>query len=131
MNKKLNTILLIDDQPLNNAFHEWIIKKNDAAENVVSKESAFDGLKYLKENNNPKPDLILLDINMPGMNGWEFLEQYQRDFKDASVIVMLTTSDDPNDIEMAKKFPILADFKTKPLTKEMLNNIIETHCSKP
>ena len=119
--------MLIDDQDINNTFHEWVIKKNNAAENIISKESGLEGLDYLTNPQNPKPDLIFLDINMPGMSGWEFLEEYQKNVTGNSVVVMLTSSDDPKDIALAKNYPALSDFKTKPLTKEILSDIMEKY----
>ncbi len=124
--------MLVDDNKTDNFFHERVIRKANAAETVVVKESAEEALEYLKnKENNPvdHPDIILLDINMPGMNGWEFIEEYEKldkNFQSQMIVVMLTTSENPDDYEMAKKNNILADFKTKPLTVEMLKDIIAT-----
>lgn len=130
MNKKVNCILLIDDNPDDNYFHERVIKKNGAAEVVIAKESARKALDYLKEKSNHErlhPDLIFLDINMPGMNGWEFLEEYKKldkELQSKMVIVMLTTSDSPEDKAFAESQNLLADFHSKPLTKEILDKIL-------
>jgi CheY-like chemotaxis protein len=133
MSKKLNCILLVDDNPDDNFFHERVIKKTNAAEFVVAKQTGMDALNYLKSKKgkeNPHPDLIFLDINMPGMNGWEFLEEYRKldeEFKSKAIVVMLTTSDNPDDKDKAKTMKIASDFKTKPLTKEMLEEIINKY----
>ena len=131
---QLNCIMLIDDNKIDNFFHERVIKKADAAKTIVSVESGEEALDYLKKvNGNPRPDLIFLDINMPGMNGWEFLEQYKqldKSLQSGMVVVMLSTSQNPDDHEMAKTHGILSDFKTKPLTKEMLADILDTYRSK-
>lgn len=130
MNKKVNCIMLIDDNPDDNYFHERVIKKNGAAEVVIAKESAMKALDYLKEKSNHEqlhPDLIFLDINMPGMNGWEFLEEYKnlgKELQSKMVVVMLTTSDNPEDRVFAKTQSLLADFYSKPLTKEILDKIL-------
>lgn len=129
-NKKLNCIMLIDDNNDDNFYHERVIKKNSAAEQVVSIESGAEALEYLKDQTrqeNGHPDLIFLDINMPGMNGWEFLQEYEKldgSLRSKVVIVMLTTSDNPDDKIKAGNLGVLADFRTKPLTKEMLDEII-------
>ena len=128
--KKLNCILLIDDNPDDNFYHERIIRKSDVAHEVLAKTSAFEALSYLKntQTHAAPPDLILLDINMPGMNGWEFLMEYEKldlALKSKAVVVMLTTSQNPDDKRKAESMPVVSDFKTKPLSKESLEEIIE------
>jgi CheY-like chemotaxis protein len=131
--KKLNCIMLIDDNRDDNFFHERVIKKNNAAEVVIAMQSAKEALDYLifrKENNTPHPDLIFLDINMPGMNGWEFLHEYNRldkQLQSRAVVIMLTTSENPDDHMKAKGINVVSDFKTKPLTIEMLEEVIEKY----
>ena len=122
--------MLVDDNSDDNFYHERVIRKNNAADRVVSIESAREAIDYLKNKNDHEdahPDLIFLDINMPGMNGWEFVEEYKKldkELRSKAVIVMLTTSDNPDDVAKAKTHEVLADFRTKPLTKEMLGEII-------
>jgi len=129
---QLNCIMLIDDNKLDNFYHERVIRKHNAAKNVVVKESGEDALLYLRnKSSNPAdmhPELIFLDINMPGMNGWEFIEEYKKldaAFQSKMVVVMLTTSENPDDVEKAKANGVLFAFKTKPLTIEMLNEIMQ------
>jgi CheY-like chemotaxis protein len=77
-----------------------------------------------------QPELIFLDINMPGMNGWEFLEHYKQlpeGLQNAMIVVMLTTSENPDDKARAATQGMLADFKSKPLTKEMLEEVINKY----
>lgn len=132
-NQKLNCIMLIDDNNDDNFYHERVIKKNDAADQVVSIESGTEALEYLKDRKRQEeghPDLIFLDINMPGMNGWEFIEEYKKldeGLRSKVVVIMLTTSDNPDDKIKAGDIGVLADFRTKPLTKEMLNEIISKY----
>lgn len=125
--------MLIDDNKDDNFFHERVIKKNNSADVVVTKQSGMAALEYLKnkENNeSPHPDLIFLDINMPGLNGWEFLAEYDKldkELQSKIVIVMLTTSENPDDKEKALALNVLADFRIKPISKNMLNEIIEKY----
>ncbi|SRR5258706_3682115 len=129
-NKKLDCIMLIDDNNDDNFYHERVIRKNNSANTVISIESGVEALEYLKnrkDHPDAHPDLIFLDINMPGMNGWEFIEEYKKlddELRCKAVVVMLTTSDNPDDKDKAKNLGILGDFKTKPLTKEMLHEVI-------
>lgn len=130
MNGKVNCIMLIDDNENDNFFHERVIKKNDAANRIIIKESgerALDYLKNQKQDGGPNPDIIFLDINMPRMNGWEFLDEYNKldsELKGKMVVVMLTTSAREEDKNQAKALNILTDFKSKPLTKEMLEEVL-------
>jgi len=126
--------MLVDDNPNDNFFHERVIRKCAAADAVVVKQSAMDALAYLRSKDGRgdalHPELIFLDINMPGMNGWEFLAEYER--LDASckanvVVVILTTSDNPDDRAKAVATNVAADYKTKPLTPKMLDEIIGKH----
>lgn len=123
--------MLIDDNPDDNFYHERVIKKSNAAEKVISETSALEALQYLKsgkDDTRPQPDLIFLDINMPGMNGWEFLDEYQKLDKELQghvIVIMLTTSENPDDQLRAIK--VVPDFRTKPVTAEMLEEIISKY----
>jgi len=125
--------MLIDDNPDDNFFHERVIIKTDSAHVVIAMQMAQDALEYLKSKknvNDTHPDLIFLDINMPGMSGWEFLEEYNKldkHLQSRAIVVMLTNSNNPDDKMRAKVLNIASDFKTKPLTKEMLDEIINKH----
>ncbi|MEQ9438500.1 MAG: response regulator [Cyclobacteriaceae bacterium] len=133
MSKKIHCILLVDDNPDDNFFHERVIMKNDFADFVIAKESGLEALDFLKQPKDSKiahPNLIFLDINMPGMNGWEFLEEYDKLDKDQQsqvIMVMLTSSQHTDDIAQASTKKTLADFKTKPLTEEMLDEIMDKY----
>ena len=121
--------MLVDDNPDDNFFHERVIRKFDATIRVVVMESAKDALQHLRDKHLHEelhPDLIFLDINMPAMNGWEFLDEYRELdalLQDNIVVIMLTTSDNPDDRERAKLKLLTTEFLTKPLTKEMLVTI--------
>lgn len=133
MKKKVNCIMLIDDNPDDNFVHKRVILKHDFADKVVEMESGAEALQFLKEkSDHPEdhPHLIFLDINMPGMNGWEFLEEYRKldeTLQSKFIVVMLTTSQNEKDREKALSMDILADFKTKPLTKAMMEEIMITY----
>ena len=133
MSRKLDCFLLIDDNEADNVYHEIVIEEANCVEKVISVQSAKDGLELLKGNEEkkpPTPNIIFLDINMPGMNGWEFLDEYQKlnsEQQADMIVVMLTTSLNPDDRKRAEKIKAIKDFKTKPLTTDMLQEILEKH----
>ena len=125
--------MLVDDSPDDNFFHEREIKKANLANIVITKGSAKKALEYLTSNEKPRSDLIFLDINMPGMNGWEFLEEYSRldnKLQGDVIIIMLTTSDNLDDLARAKKWDIVSDYITKPLTRAMMKEIADKYFEK-
>lgn len=130
--KKLNCILLIDDNKADNNYHQIIIKGMNIADNIQIAKDGLEALEYLKTENQIPPDLIFLDINMPKMDGWEFLDAYKNlDPKQKAqiIIVILTTSGNPDDKKRAESISEVAGFTVKPLTEEMLTEILEQHFS--
>lgn len=128
--KKLNCILLIDDDIPTNFYNRKVIEKLGCANHVEIYERAKDGLEFLKSKfrggKPPQPELIFLDLNMPGMDGWEFLEAYNAlpdPQKGEVVIVMLTTSVNPEDKRRALERGIKG-FAKKPLNTAMLEQLI-------
>jgi len=130
--KKIKSILLVDDDSINNFINEKLIKRLDIAEEVkvvLNGEEALNLLNGIIDSGKKCPELILLDINMPVMDGFEFLEAYKSlDFpdKDSIVIVMLTTSTNPLDIKKLKDSGVFG-YVNKPLTDEKLSNILNEH----
>ncbi|HMJ67614.1 MAG TPA: response regulator [Cyclobacteriaceae bacterium] len=134
MNKELKSIMLIDDNRDDNFIHERAIRKISTKSTVITKESGVDALTHLKSLKSLHADLIFLDINMPEMNGWEFLAEYSKLDKELqckSIIIMLTTSDNEDDVAKAKTMNNVKDFITKPLTKEKMSAICEKYFIPP
>ncbi|MEI7725410.1 MAG: response regulator [Bacteroidota bacterium] len=129
MNQHFNCIMLVDDNRDDNFYHEREIKKNDPATIVITETTGSEALEYLrsrKENNKIRPDLIFLDINMPGMSGWEFLNEYEgldKDEQSKVIIIMLTTSDYSDDKDKSKAYSVVSGYTIKPLTKDKLKDI--------
>lgn len=129
----INEIFLIDDDGLVNFLNQEIIKDAFPEKNVRTFESATDAIDTLKQlaetPNSILPQLILLDINMPIMDGWEFLEafvQLPKTIIDDCKVVMHTSSIDPRDVEKAKSFNSVTDYITKPLTVQSLSQIFQS-----
>lgn len=129
--KKLKCILLIDDDETTNIINEMLITDMDITEELLQARNGKEGIDLLGKQVDEKdiPELILLDINMPVMDGFAFLEAYQKmnlPAKSSSIIVMLTTSLNPSDVERAKSAGV-TDYINKPLTENSLQSILEKH----
>jgi CheY-like chemotaxis protein len=134
--KKLNSILLIDDDKATNFISKMLIKKTAITDHIETVLNGKQALEYLTNTGKysnpsattPQPMLILLDINMPVMDGWEFVEAYQNLKKDYTTeIIMLTSSVNPDDRERAKKYPAISGFQNKILKLEDLLLIVNTY----
>jgi len=123
---KIGSIMLIDDNKIDQMMYDRIIKRSGVVETTMPFFLATDALEYLKSDGAKMPDLILLDINMPRMDGFEFLEAAVAAFGDgfAPVVVMLTTSLDPKDEARAGQFSVVRDYLNKPLTDEHLAHLM-------
>ena len=130
--------MLIDDDEPTNFLSSMIIEEANCTEQIQILDTGEKALNYLANSKKfagsnkdyPWPDLIFLDINMPAMNGWEFLAKYNKldlSHHPKIKIVMLTTSLDPDDEIRAKEMPAVTGFKHKPLTEQMLNEILDKY----
>ena len=113
----LNCILLIDDSEPDLLFTRIVLERSGVTREVKSLESAREALAWLRDVASPGADLILLDINMPGMNGFEFLQAYEEQLPAdyAPAVVMLTSSSDPAERRRAQSFRSVRGYVTKPL----------------
>ena len=132
MSQKLKCIMLIDDDESPNFISEKIISKADFTGKCVVMQNAELALDYLEKDDkdHPKPDLIFLDLNMPLMDGWGFLAEYEKfsqDIRDSTVVIIVSTSVNPDDRERAKHNRLVDDFENKILTHGKIENIINKH----
>jgi CheY-like chemotaxis protein len=136
MKRKLNCILLVDDNDSDNFIHKRVIEKAGIAENIGIAMNGKEALDFLTTEHHDRlsgtsfsqPELIFLDINMPIMDGWEFLEEYHKlpeEQKGKVVFIMLTTSLNPADKSRAETMIENGCFQYKPLTQAMIRTIME------
>ena len=127
------SILLIDDDEINNFISIKLIKKaieNTSISSCLNGRFAIEELVEIQKKDPAKlPDFILLDINMPIMNGWEFLDEYKRlniDPAGKSKIFIISSSVFSNDISKARSYPLVKNFVSKPLSVEKIKEMLES-----
>ncbi|GGF22221.1 response regulator [Flavobacterium limi] len=142
MEKKLNCVLLIDDDFATNFINKKIIQKANITTHIQIALNGKEAIDYLcnkgkfksEENLNPQPELIFLDINMPVMDGWEFINAYKNLIPDEQKkkinIIMLTSSFNPADKAKADTIKEIADYRQKTLNTVILQEIMTKHFSK-
>ena len=119
-------ILLVDDDVVSNFLFEKYIKELGKDVRIDVALNGKDGIRYLHECEDKFPALIFLDINMPMVNGFEFLEKYESEgFAGRSRIIMYTTSSEGVDEEKAYKYKDVKGFLTKPVQKDIILNTID------
>ncbi|MGQ7843383.1 response regulator [Granulosicoccus sp. 3-233] len=117
----IKTVITIDDEPVDQMIYKRVLKRSGIVQTVMDFQLAEEALNYFRKDDHVKPDIIFLDIHMPRMNGFEFLDQAIAEFGQEfaeSVVIMLTTSLDPADRERASRYPMVLDYLSKPLTVE-------------
>ena len=132
--KKINSMYVIDDDRIYHFLLKNLFKQNGITINATffnNGQEAMEAIKLTKNSEEDMPDLILLDVNMPIMNGWQFLEEYNK-IKDSliktSTVYMISSSNDEVDINKAKSYgDIVKDYFLKPICKEDLDKIFTTN----
>jgi len=125
-------ILLVEDEEINNYIATRLIQKalpGAAVTSCLHGKYAIDLLTEMKNDPTKLPDIILLDINMPVMNGWEFLDEYNHrniDPQGKSAIYILSSSVFSEDINRARTYSQVKDFIRKPLDVTRIREILNT-----
>ena len=129
-----HTVLCVDDDAITLMLCKKVIIKSSFAQEIITAQNGEEALQYLNSLKNEtsnleiQPQLIFLDLNMPIMGGWEFLDCFIKpefsDFRAVKVVVLSSTID-PEDLEKSKKYPMVIDFLSKPITNSMLQYLKE------
>ncbi len=131
MQTAISRVVLIDDDPLSNVIHQKFLKKYLPVCQVIAFEDGLTALAYLRnepENNVAalSPMVILLDMEMPAFDGWEFLEAYDQlppAIHKISLLYMLSSGINPSDMRKAQANPMVKAYFSKPLTVTILERI--------
>ena len=128
----LDTILFVDDDPITLMLCKKVISKAAFSNQIITAQNGEEAINLfrnlLDDSEKTVPELIFLDLNMPIMGGWEFLQEFSKptfkQFHNIKVIVLSSTID-PEDLEKIKEFPMVMDFLPKPISLSMLNKVAE------
>ncbi len=129
----LKGILLVDDDPLVHFINRKVIQRLNLDLQIVELKSAQQALERLQSDDESelnRPCLILLDLSMPGLSGWDFLEEYKslpESARQGISIMILSTSENPSDRSRADAIPEVEHYITKPLSKELLLGLIDDY----
>ncbi|MDB5234386.1 MAG: hypothetical protein JWR44_1379 [Hymenobacter sp.] len=136
--QKLASVLLVDDNATSNFLHELLLSQMEVAERIEVTENGAEALAllvcaYAAPAGTPYPALILLDVNMPVMDGTAFLEAYLQLSpvqQQASVIVLLTTTVHERELQRLRQLPV-AGLVSKPLTRDKIHDLLHEHFQQP
>ncbi len=126
---KFERVLLIDDNDIDNFINERMITTNLFAQEVIIKNSAEAALQYLRDNQGNTavlPELIFLDLNMPVMDGFGFLTEFEKlseEIRKNAKVIVLSSSISPEDINRASTNPYVVKYVNKPLNEKYLEAI--------
>jgi len=132
----INKVLCIDDDQITLVLCDMVIKKAGFAGEVITAKNGKEGLAWFSQyfsKNNPEPrqeapQMIFLDLNMPVMNGWDFLEDYLMKYADRlpdTKVVIVSSTVNPEDFSRANRYEIVIDFINKPLTTDGLIELMQ------
>ncbi|ALI98527.1 response regulator [Rufibacter tibetensis] len=133
--KRLNLILLVDDDETTNFLNKRLLTRMQIAERIEVATNGEEALRFLTEsiaNEHPLPDLMFLDIKMPVMDGFEFLDKYHQLPETAQkciLVMMLTSSASFYDLEKLKKYNAVEQHISKPLEEAHVREILAEHFS--
>jgi CheY-like chemotaxis protein len=138
MKNKLECVLLVDDDEVTNIIHQFIVNKAGITKHIQTVSNGRDAIDFITskgkfEDNDMKPELILLDLSMPVLDGWGFLDEFKQldtEYKNSTIIIMLSTSLDSANRKKADSYNEISGYRDKPLTTSVLDDILQKHFAK-
>lgn len=126
----MNKVLCVDDDAITLMLCKTTIRKAGFSEEIITAFNGQEALEYYEElaqkSQTEYPQIIFLDLNMPVIGGWDFLDEFMESYYEkfnSTKVVILSSSVDPRDKERANNYPIVIDFFSKPISKEILRQI--------
>ncbi len=129
--KKIEKACIIDDDPIFIYGTKRLMAEIDFCETLIvyqDGQDAIDGLNGLKARGEKLPSIILLDLNMPIMNGWEFLEDFikiSNDNREDITVYIISSSVDPRDLERIKNYEVVNNYILKPISTDDLRKVLK------
>lgn len=130
---KIESCCIIDDDPIFIYGTKRMMKETDFCESITvfnNGEDALAGLTETYQITHQMPQVIFLDLNMPIMNGWEFLDEFIKlpnPSLDKTVIYVISSSVDPKDINKVKEYELISNYILKPITPNDFETVLNTH----
>ena len=130
--KNTDYILLIDDDEATRFYHSVMAEEANVSEQILIARNGMEGIDILKKLSAQSPSfhgIIFLDINMPAVDGWEVLSEFEKmnpDFIQNQTLVMVSASDHPNDIEKIIAHPLIHSYMPKPLIADKIRFLAES-----
>jgi CheY-like chemotaxis protein len=126
--KKINIVVLVEDDPMQAFITTKMIKMTGLVESIMvfkNGKEAYDKLRTIFLSSEKLPEIILLDLNMPVWDGWQFLEEFTKIPISSNVIIyILTSSSDPADLQRAETYNLSKNYLVKPITKYQLKTVL-------
>ena len=126
--QSIGTVMVVDDEEIDHFLYKRVLTRSGLVGNIIMFTYPDEALEYLKSTDREPIDVLLLDINMPRMTGFEFLDKATAELGDRLaklLVIVLSTSLNPEDIERAYRYPVVKEYINKPLSMDKVESIAQ------